>query len=76
MSVTIRKLNVTLNELRLIAKKRNIDGYKRMSRNQLINLISPTLRPPFKIQKYTAKSSKTELKDFTYFNCGYLLNLL
>ena len=33
-------------------KKRNIDGYKSMSRNQLINLISSTSRHAFEIEKY------------------------
>ena len=32
-------LNLTLNEIN--CKKRTIDGYKGMSKNQLINLISP-----------------------------------
>ena len=48
-------LSLVLNKLRLIAKKRNIDDYKSMSRNQLINPISPTPRLTFKIKEYIAK---------------------
>ena len=33
-------LNLPLKELRLIVKIRNIDDYKSMSKNQLINLIT------------------------------------
>lgn len=33
-------LNQTLKELRSIAKSRNIDDYKSMSKNQLLNLIT------------------------------------
>ena len=32
-------LNLTLNEIN--CKKRNVDGYKGMSKNELINLIHP-----------------------------------
>ena len=38
-------LNLTLNEIN--CKKRNVDGYKGMSKNQLINLISATSRGVF-----------------------------
>ena len=41
-----------------------------MSKNQLINLIST--RPGFKIDVQIAKLSKRELKDFIYYNYGYL----
>ena len=43
-------LRLALNNLRLVAKKRNIGSYKSMSRNQLINLISSTPRSAFKIK--------------------------
>ena len=49
-----------------------MDGYKSMSRNQAINLISPTPRPAFEIEEYIAKFWKRELKDFIYYNYGYL----
>ena len=42
-------LNLTLNEIN--CKKRNVDGYKGMSKNELINLISSTSRGVFKIVK-------------------------
>ena len=42
-------LNLTLNEIN--CKKGNVDGYKGMSKNELINLISPTSRGVFKIVK-------------------------
>ena len=45
-----------------------------MSKNQLINLISPTSRGVFKIEKYIAKLSKKQLKDFAYHNYGYLFS--
>ena len=32
-----------------------MDGYKSMSRNQSINLISPAPRPAFEIEEYIAK---------------------
>ena len=46
-------LNLTLNEIN--CKKRNVDSYKGMCKNQLINLIS---RGVFKIERYIAKLSK------------------
>ena len=52
-SVSIRMLNLALNKLRLIATR--IDSYYSMSRNQLINLILPTLKPAFKIKKVIDK---------------------
>ena len=42
-----------------------------MSRNYLINLISPTPRPAFKIEENVAKLSKRQLKYFIYYNDGY-----
>ena len=33
-------LNLTLKELKSIAKNRNMDGYKSMPKDQLINLIT------------------------------------
>ena len=58
--------------MRSITKSRNIYGYKRIFKEQSINLIttdkpSPIPRPAFKIYKYIAKLSKRELKDFIYF---------
>ena len=49
-------LNLTLNEINY--KKRNVDDYKGVSKNQLINLISTTSRDVFKIEKYIAKLLK------------------
>ena len=44
--VSSRMLNLILSKLRLIAKTRNTDGYKSMSKNQLINLIATGALPP------------------------------
>ena len=35
-------LNLTISELSWIAKRRNIDGYKNMSKQQLENLVTET----------------------------------
>ena len=37
-------LNLTISELSWIAKRRNIDGYKNMSKQQLENLVAETQR--------------------------------
>ena len=70
-------LNLTLKELKSIAKNRNIDGYKSMPKDQLINPIttdklSSTSRPAFKIEEYIDKISKSVLKDCLHCNYGYL----
>lgn len=70
--VSIRMVNITLNKMILIVKKRNTDGCKRLSKYQLINLIPPTLRQAFKIEGYIAKLSKRKLKNFIYYNFSYL----
>ena len=62
--------------MRSTGQSRSIDGYKSISRNQLINLIttgklSPTSRPAFKIEKYIAKLSK---REFLYYSYGYLFS--
>ena len=38
--LSIRMLNLTLKELRLIAKNRNIDSYKSIPKDQLISLFT------------------------------------
>ena len=66
MRVSIRMLNLTLKELRSIAKSRNIDGYKYMSKGQLVNLIttdklSPTPIPTFKKVEHITNISTRKL---------------
>lgn len=61
-----------IKRIKINYEKRNIDSYKSMSSNQLINLISPTSRWAFKIEGYIAKILKIELKCFIYHNYGYL----
>ena len=61
--VSITMLNLTLKELKSIAKSKYINGCKSMAKNQSINLIitgklSPTPRPAFKINEYIAKYLK------------------
>lgn len=61
--------------MRPIAKSRYIDAYNNMSKNQLISLInnlSPSRRPVFKIKQYISQLSERESKDFIYFNYDYL----
>ena len=41
-----------------------------MSRNQSINLISPTPRPTVKIEETIVKLQKRELKSNIYYNYG------
>ena len=55
---------------RSIEKSRNINVYKNMSKKRLINLITPG--PKFKIEEYTAKLLKIDLKDFIYNRAYYL----
>lgn len=55
-------LNLTLKKLRSISKRRNADGCKSMSKDQL-NLITTdklsfTPMPAFKIEEYVAKLPK------------------
>ena len=51
--------SLTLKELRLIAKKRNIDKYQNMSKDQLINLINtPKLLERTQIKKIMSKLLK------------------
>ena len=37
--VSIRMLNLSIKELKLIAKNRGIKGYKRMSKNKLLSIL-------------------------------------
>ena len=60
--VSIRLINLTLKELRSIVKGRNIKGYKSMSKNQLINLI--TVRPAFNLEESIANIIKEPVKIF------------
>ena len=73
--VNIKILNLKLKQLRPIAKSRYIDAYNNLSKNQLISLInnlSPSQRPVFKIKQYISQLSKRESKDFIYFNYDYI----
>lgn len=63
--------------MRPIAKSRFIDNYNNMSKNQLISLInnlSPSRRPVFKIKQYIyiSQLSKKESKNFIHFNYDYI----
>ena len=49
-------INLTLKELRSVVKGRNIKGYKSMSKDQFINLI--TVRPAFNIEESIANIIK------------------
>ena len=60
--VSIRLMTLTLKELRSIVKGRNIKGYKSMSKNQLINLI--TVRPAFNLEESIANIIKEPVKIF------------
>lgn len=44
-----------IKQIEINCNKENIDSYYSMSRNQLINLILPTLKPAFKIKKVIDK---------------------
>ena len=54
-------LNLLKNELRLIAKKRSISGYKSMSKNELINAINIS-EPAKNNRKNIFKSKIKEIK--------------
>ena len=56
--LSIKMLNLLKSELRSIAKKRSISGYKSMSKNELINAIN--ISKPTKNNKKNIFKSKTK----------------
>ena len=58
---SIKMLNLSKSELRLIAKKRSISGYKSMSKNELINAIN-TSEPAKSNEKNIFESKRKEIK--------------
>ena len=61
-------LNLTLTELRLITKRRNIDSHQNTSKNQLINLI--TTPKATLIKKFINKLSKRVTRIVLFYNSG------
>ena len=58
---SIKMLNLSKSELRLIAKERSISGYKSMSKNELINAIN-TSEPAKSNEKNIFESKRKEIK--------------
>ena len=54
-------INLSLNELKLIAKSRNIKDYKNKSKNDLIKILSKP-KPKINLSKKKIKETK---KDFS-----------
>ena len=61
-------INLSLNELKLIAKSRNIKDYKNKSENDLIKILSEP-KPKINLSKKEIKEIK---KDFGKLRCGFL----
>ena len=59
---SIKILNLLKSELRSIAKKRNISGYKNMSKNELIDAINIS-KPTKNNKKNIFKSKRKEIKE-------------
>ena len=57
-------LNLSLKELRLIAKNRNINGYKSMHKDKLFRIISENNK---KDRKSLFKSKKEETKEIIQY---------
>ena len=67
----IRKINLSLNELKLISKNRNIKDYKEKSENDLITALSePKTKTTFSENKI-----KEIKKDFSKLRYGFPKNL-
>ena len=64
-SVSIRKINLSFDELRLIAQVRNISGYESKSKEDLIKALSETKletpKPDTKIRNTKTKNTKTNI---------------
>ena len=60
-ALSIKMLNLLKSELRLIAKRRSISGYKSMSKNELINAIN-TSEPGKNNRKNIFKSKRNKIK--------------
>ena len=61
-------INLSLNELKLIAKSRNIKDYKKKSENDLIKILSEP-KPKINLSKKKVKEIK---KDFSKLDTGFL----
>ena len=60
-------VNLSLNELKLISKNRNIKDYKKKSENDLIKILSKP-KPKINLSKNKIKSIK---KDFSKLRYGF-----
>ena len=60
-------INLSLNELKLIAKRRNINDFKNKSENDLIKVLSEP-KPNINLSKRKIKKIK---KDFSELRCSF-----
>ena len=58
-------INLSLNELKLIPKTRNIKDYKNKSENDLIKIVSEP-KPKINLSKKKTKEIKKNLKELRY----------
>ena len=63
--VNIRMINLSFDELRLIAQARNTSGYENKSKEDLIKALSEPKSEPLKpkISKLTTKTRNTKTRD-------------
>ena len=63
--VNIRMINLSFDELRLIAQARNTSGYESKSKEDLIKALSEPKSEPLKpkISKLTTKTRNTKTRD-------------
>ena len=59
-------INLLLNELKLIAKSRNIKDYKNKSENDLIKILSEQPKPIKNLSKKNIKKFKKDFNELTY----------
>ena len=58
-------INLSLNELKLIAKSRNIKDYKNKSENDLIKILSEP-KPKINLSKKKIKEIKKDFRELRY----------
>ena len=58
-------INLSLNELKLIAKSRNIKDYKNKSENDLIKILSEP-KPKINLSKKKIKEVKKDFRELRY----------
>ena len=64
-SPSIRMINLSLNELKLIAKSRNLKDYKNKSENDLIKILSEP-KPKINLSKKKIKEIKKDFNELKY----------